>query len=58
MKEAVQVLSESPMYWAFTLAQRIALVKEWRRERDLAGYRFQVIAWLRTGRLPFAGTWS
>jgi hypothetical protein len=58
MKAAVQILSESPMYWAFPLAQRLALVKEWRRERDAAAFRFQVSVWLRTGRLPVAGAWS
>jgi hypothetical protein len=52
MKIAVQILSESPVYWAFPLAQRLALVKQWHQERDVAAFRARVIDWLRTGRLP------
>jgi len=49
MKEAVAILSESPVYWAFPLAERLALVKEWRQERDTNLYRSRVINWLKTG---------
>jgi hypothetical protein len=52
MKTAVQILSESSMYWTFPLAQRLALVKEWRRDRDTALYRSRVVNWLRTGQWP------
>jgi hypothetical protein len=49
MKAAVAVLSASPLYWAFPLAERLALVKEWRRDRDVTPFRSKVINWLKTG---------
>jgi len=58
MKNAVQILSVSPMYWPLPLAQRLALVKEWRRERDAKVFRARVIDWLCTGQLPVSGTLS
>ena len=51
MREAVAIMSESPVYWAFPLAQRLALVREWRRDRDVTPFRSMVINWLRTGQL-------
>jgi hypothetical protein len=50
MREAVAILSESPVYWAFPPAQRLALVKEWRRDRDVTLFRSRVINWLKTGK--------
>jgi hypothetical protein len=49
MRTAVAILSESPLYWTFSLAERLAMVKEWRQERDVTLSRSRVINWLRTG---------
>jgi len=51
MKAAVAILSESPVYWTFPLATRLALVREWRQDRDVTLFRSMVINWLRTGKL-------